>query len=280
MKIAVFNDNRVGIVRDEHLVDITKAIEWDQGNVQASLVKLMARFPEIHNSIERAAAESPSFRLSEVKLNAPVPSPGKIIAAPVNYLSHQDEMNAAFNNAPHTVEILKLFLKAPSSIIGPEEKVLLPYRDRRHDHEGELAFVIGKQAKDVSAKDAKDYIFGYFGLMDMTLRGKEERTFRKSFDTFTPVGPWIVTSDEIGDPHDLDLKLWVNDELRQSTNTSRLILDCYKCLEIASHNMTLYPGDIITTGTPDGVGPVNEGDRVRLQIERIGEFSVTVDWKN
>jgi 2-keto-4-pentenoate hydratase/2-oxohepta-3-ene-1,7-dioic acid hydratase in catechol pathway len=115
--------------------------------------------------------------------------------------------------------------------------------------------------------------------MDITLRGEEERTFRKSFDTFTPIGPWIVTADEIEDPHQLDMKLWVNDELRQSTNTKNLILDCYKCLEIASHNMTLYPGDIITTGTPDGVGPIEKGDTVRLYIERIGEFRVYVDLK-
>ena len=109
------------------------------------------------------------------------------------------------------------------------------------------------------------------------MRGEEERTWRKSFDTFTPIGPWIVTADEVGDPHNLQMDLWVNDELRQSVNTEMMIFNCYKCLEVASQSMTLYPGDVITTGTPSGVGPIKKGDRIRLRIERIGEFVVEVD---
>jgi 2-keto-4-pentenoate hydratase/2-oxohepta-3-ene-1,7-dioic acid hydratase in catechol pathway len=279
MKIAVFNENRLGIVEDNQLYDVTESVDWDSTNVQASMENLMENFNDYRGKIESRKSGSQVYKVKDVKLQAPVPNPSKIIAAPVNYLKHQDEMNKEFNNAKHTVEILKLFLKAPSSIIGPEETVLLPYKDRRHDHEAEVAFVIGKKAKDIKASQASDYIFGYCGLMDMTLRGEEERTFRKSFDTFTPIGPWIVTSDEIGDPHDLEMDLWVNEDHRQSTNTKLLILDCYKCLEIASHNMTLLPGDIITTGTPDGVGPITKGDKVTLKIERIGEFSVSVDYK-
>jgi len=279
MKIAVFNQNRLGVVQNEEIFDVTEAVAWDTQNVQSSLVALMTHFSEWKGKMADAMHAAPRHSLSQVKLQAPVPNPSKILAAPVNYLSHQQEMNEQFQNAPYTVEKLRLFLKAPSSIIGPDETILLPYPDRRHDHEAELAFVIGKEAKDVKASEAASYIFGYFALLDITLRGEEERTWRKSFDTFTPIGPWIVTADEVGDPHTLQMDLWVNEELRQSANTSKLICDCYKCLEIASHAMRLYPGDIITTGTPEGVGEIVKGDKVRIRIERIGEFSVEVDWK-
>lgn len=279
MKLAVFNDNRLGIVRGDRIADVTDAVPWNAKDVQASLVKLMTHFSEWKGKMEAAIDHSVQLSVSEVKLQAPVPNPSKILAAPVNYLDHQQEMNEQFKNAPFTVEKLGLFLKAPSSIIGPDETILLPYKDRRHDHEAELAFVVGKEAKDVMASEASSYIFGYFALMDITLRGGEERTWRKSFDTFTPIGPWIVTADELEDPHALQMDLWVNGELRQTTKTSSLIYDCYKCFEIASHNMRLYPGDIITTGTPDGVGEITNGDAVRIQIERIGEFTVLVEWK-
>ena len=218
--------------------------------------------------------QAKSYEVKSVKLQAPVPKPSKIIAAPVNYLLHQKEMNAAL-----TVERLGVFLKAPSSIIGPGENVILPFEDRRIDHEAEIAFVVGKKAKDVPVEEAADYIFGYFGLMDITVRGKEDRPWRKSFDTFTPIGPWIVTSDEVGDPNNLQMDLWVNKELRQSVNTNEMIKGCYELLSLSSEVMTLEPGDIITTGTPEGVGPIQIGDTIRLRIERIGEFSVGVESK-
>lgn len=113
-------------------------------------------------------------------------------------------------------------------------------------------------------------------MLDISIRGNEERTWRKSFDTFTPIGPWIVTEDEIKNPNDLAISLWVNDELRQSGSTKYLIYDCYKCFELACDHMTLHPGDIIATGTPEGVGPIREGDRVKISIEQIGEFTVDV----
>lgn len=279
MKIAIINDNRLAIVEEDLVYDVTESITWDTSNVQGSLEHLMIHFAELRPQIETAMSSLQSISLKDVTLRAPVPKPSKLLAAPVNYLNHQSEMNAQFNNAPFTIEKLKLFLIAPSSIIGPGETVLLPYQDRRTDHEAELAFVIGKEAKDIKLEEAKDYIFGYFGLIDITVRGDEERTWRKSYDTFSPIGPWIVTADEVEDPHKLQMDLWVNDELRQSINTDQLIFDCYKCLEEASRNMTLYPGDIITTGTPAGVGPINKGDQVRLSIEKIGEFRVGVDYK-
>lgn len=274
MKIALFNDNAVGIVQDEKIIDITAVINWDKENPQKSLVKLMAEFETVKAEIETKLATSPVYDLLDVALRAPIPNPSKIVAAPINYILHKEEMNTAL-----TVDRLGFFLKSPSSIIGPNETVLLPFKDRRVDHEAEIAFVIGKEAKDVKAEDAKDHIFGYLALMDITVRGKEDRPWRKSFDTFTPIGPWIVTEDEVQNPNELQLNLWVNDEIRQSANTSDLIYDCYKFLEAASAVMTLHPGDIVTTGTPEGVAPILKDDTVRINIERIGEFSVNVDYK-
>lgn len=276
MKIAVFNQNKLGIVQNDQIYDVTEHVSWNPDKVQESLIHFMQNEYQERQKIEQGMVQSEPSDLDKVVLKAPVPNPSKILAAPVNYLNHQSEMNAKFNNAPFTIDKIKLFLKAPSSVIGPEETILLPYRDRRHDHEAELAFVIGKTARNVSMEQAKDYIFGYFGFLDITMRGDEERTWRKSFDTFSPIGPWIVTSDEVGDPHRLQMDLWVNNELRQSINTDQMIYDCYKCLHEASQVMTLYPGDIITTGTPAGVGPIVEGDKVRLKIEKIGEFTVDV----
>jgi 2-keto-4-pentenoate hydratase/2-oxohepta-3-ene-1,7-dioic acid hydratase in catechol pathway len=274
MKIALFNENRLGVVDDSSVTDITELTDWNNEEPQASLVKLMEEFEALKPKIEEGLGSCPVYQVSDVSLRAPVPNPSKIVAAPINYILHKQEMNTAL-----TVDGLGFFLKSPSSIIGPDQTVLLPFRDRRVDHEAEIAFVVGKEAKDVKAEDASKYIFGYLALMDITVRGKEDRPWRKSFDTFTPIGPWIVTGDEVENPNQLQMNLWVNDEIRQSANTSDLIYDCYKFFEAASSVMTLLPGDIVTTGTPEGVAPISKGDNVRIHIERIGEFSVEVDYK-
>jgi 2-keto-4-pentenoate hydratase/2-oxohepta-3-ene-1,7-dioic acid hydratase in catechol pathway len=279
VKIALFNEWKIGVIKEDRLIDIGRVVSWNTENPQQSLVRLMANFDELKPQIEQYLSAAESIPLAEVRLRAPVPNPTKIVAAPVNYYLHQDEMNAQFNNAEYTIEKLGFFLKAPSSIIGPGDTIKLPFKDRRTDHEAELAFVVGKRAKDVPASEAHKYIFGYFALMDITVRGKEDRPWRKSFDTFTPIGPWIVTSDEIENPNALGFRLWVNEEMRQSANTKDLIYDCYKFFEVASAAMTLEPGDILTTGTPEGVGPIKKGDIVRIQIDGIGEFSVFVDEK-
>lgn len=279
MKIALFNDFKIGVVKSERVYDISTIVNWDSTKPQDSLEKVIFEFNELKGKIEAQLENVDSYALSEVKLNPPVPKPSKIVAAPVNYFLHQDEMNEQFSNAEYTIEKLGFFLKAPSSIVGPNDTVKLPFKERRTDHEAELAFVVGKRAKDVPASEAHKYIFGYFALMDITVRGKEDRPWRKSFDTFTPIGPWIVTSDEVTNPNELGFKLWVGDEVRQAANTKDLIYDCYKFFEAASAAMTLEPGDILTTGTPEGVGPITDGDVVRIKIDRIGEFSVNVNYK-
>ncbi|QSO54118.1 fumarylacetoacetate hydrolase family protein [Alicyclobacillus curvatus] len=279
MKIALFNNFQIGVVREHGIVDVGAVVGWNPHRPQESLIRFMENFEALKPKVVDAMETLTVVPIANVNLRQPVPAPSKIVAAPVNYYLHQDEMNEQFKNAEYTIENLGFFLKAPSSIIGPRETILLPKADRRFDHEAELAFVVGKRAKDVPYEQAANYIFGYFALMDITMRGKEDRPMRKSFDTFTPIGPWIVTADEIQNPNELQLQLWVNDEVRQSANTRDLIYDSYKFFEAASQVMTLEPGDIVTTGTPEGVGPIHKGDVVRIQIERIGEFSVSVDVK-
>lgn len=279
MKIAVFNHNQLGIVlvEENKIVDVSHAANWDSKHPASSFQHLVENFDRLKSNMEQATKTGKAYDLSDVFLKAPVPSTRKIWAAPVNYKKHQEEMNKQFNNAPRTIEDLALFLKSPDSLSGPMDPIQLPYADRRTDHEAELGYVVGKKAKNVKAEDAKDYIFGYFALLDISIRGDEERTWRKSFDTFTPIGPWIVTADEIKDPNNISLKLWVNDELRQDGNTKHLIYDCYKCFEVACQHMQLNPGDIIATGTPEGVGPIRPGDVVRIEVEQVGGFSVDVE---
>ena len=276
MKIAIFNNNQLGIVDGDHVYDVSNIANWKSDDPETSFLQLIEQFDALKDTIEASYRQCESYQISHVFFKSPVPSTRKIWAAPVNYRKHQEEMNEMFNNAPRTIEELSLFLKSPESLSGPQDPILLPFKDRRTDHEAELGYVVGKKAKNVLAEDAAPYIFGYFALIDISIRGNEERTWRKSFDTFTPIGPWIVTADEIENPNDLKMTLWVNDEVRQDGSTKHLIYDCYKCFELACNNMTLLPGDIIATGTPEGVGPIAEGDTVRIKIEHIGEFSLDV----
>jgi 2-keto-4-pentenoate hydratase/2-oxohepta-3-ene-1,7-dioic acid hydratase in catechol pathway len=147
---------------------------------------------------------------------------------------------------------------------------------REIHHECELGIVIGKGGRHIARADAYSHVFGYACLIDMVVRGTEERVMRKSYDTFCPFGPWIVTADEVPDPANLQARLWVNGVLKQDANTRDLIVDIPEMIAIASRVATLYPGDIIATGTPEGVGPVQRGDRVRIAIEQVGEMTLDV----
>jgi 2-keto-4-pentenoate hydratase/2-oxohepta-3-ene-1,7-dioic acid hydratase in catechol pathway len=203
--------------------------------------------------------------LRDVRLRVPVADPSKIIAAPVNYRDHQAEMNVDAQ-----VGALGFFLKAPSSLLDPGGTIRLPYHDRRFDQEGELAVVIGRTARRVSEQDALSCVFGYTGLLDITMRGGEDRSTRKSFDTFTPMGPVVVTADEFGDPGDVNLRCWVSGDLRQKASTRDLIWGVARLVSYASSVATLYPGDVISTGTPAGVGPLAAGDTIRLELSGLG----------
>ena len=210
-------------------------------------------------------------RIEDAVLEPVVPDPTKIVAAPVNYRDHQEEMAEDYG-----IAALGVFLKAPSSVLGHGGVVQLPYTDRRFDQEGELAAVIGRTARSVPAAEALEVVAGYTCCLDMTMRGGEDRSTRKSFDTFTPVGPYLVTRDEVGDLAELQLRTTVNGTLRQDTDIADLVWDVPRLVSYASSVMTLYPGDVITTGTPAGIGQIADGDLISVDIDRLGTLSVSV----
>ena len=274
MKITRFNEGRIGVVVDAaHIVDITAVVGEDAAHwPPVGTCRLIERYAALRPLIEAALPSLPRVPLSGVTLRTPVPWPNKVIAYPVNYHDHGREMQAGYR-ADHQ----GFFLKPPSSLSGADEPIDLPHVPGREvHHEAELAIVIGKTCRGIAREDWRDVVFGYGCLLDMVVRGKEERVFRKAFDTFCPVGPWIVTADEVGDPTNLDMKLWVNGDLKQHANTRDLVLDIPGMIQMAAAVMTLYPGDIIATGTPAGVGPVQGGDTIRICIERVGEMHVIV----
>ena len=213
----------------------------------------------------------PPQPVGSARFGPPVPTPGKILGAPVNYVDHQREMRVE-----HTIRGLGFFLKSPSSVVGMDGEVPLPFPHRRTDQEAELGVVIGRRAADVAADDALDHVFGYTCLIDVTVRGDEERSTRKSFPGFTPIGPWITTADELPDPGDLRIRGWVNDELRQDASTSAMICSVPELIELMSSVATLEPGDIIATGTPAGVGPIEPGDVITVTIDGVGTLRVGV----
>jgi 2-keto-4-pentenoate hydratase/2-oxohepta-3-ene-1,7-dioic acid hydratase in catechol pathway len=252
MRLVSYDDGRVGCLAGDRVIPLPGKTMRDA--IAALAARTLAVPPD-----------EDGIPLRDVRLRVPVADPSKIIAAPVNYRNHQAEMNA-----DRQVGGLGFFLKAPSSLLDPGGIIQLPYHDRRFDQEGELALIIGRTARRVSEQDALSYVFGYTGLLDITMRGGEDRSTRKSFDTFTPMGPVLVTADEFGDPDDVQLRCWVSGELRQKATSRDLIWDVARLVSYASSVATLYPGDVITTGTPAGVGPITAGDTIRLELSRLG----------
>lgn len=240
------------------------------GSGPGAFIDAIARWDELRPGLGSGQADE-GIEFEASQLGPPVPRPGKILGAPVNYLDHRDEMKVE-----HTVAGLGFFLKSPSSITGPSGSVRLPFPGRRTDQEAELGVVIGRTAERVSRERALDHVFGYTCLVDVTVRGTEERSTRKSFAGFTPIGPWITTADEIPDPTDLRLRGWVNGELRQDTSTSRMVYGVAELIEFMSTVVPLEPGDVIATGTPAGVGPVVGGDVISVDLDRVGTLEVPV----
>ena len=271
MRLAVLDHTIPVILDGDEAVDVSAVI-----GPQAGPAGPWGAFLEAGRGLEELAAldlgSLPRGALDVGRLSAPLRRPRKIVAAPVNYLDHKVEMAEQKSIADYGV-----FLKAGTSVIGPGEQVELPYSDKRTDQEGELALVIGRTARNVAADDALEHVFAYTCGLDISLRSTEDRSTRKSFDTFTPLGPWLVTADEISDPDDLDLRCWVSGELRQKTNTAELLFSVPQLIAYASSVMTLEPGDVILTGTPAGVGPLADGDRVRVEIVSVGSLEVDVN---
>lgn len=272
MKIVRFDDDRIGVTDGDRLVDVTDLVDRGDPWPPVAMNRLIARFEDLRGELADRLAAGPATRFADATLRTPVPWPNKLIAYPVNYHDHAVEMSSR-----GLANVQGFFLKANSSLSGASEPIELPdLPGREIHHECELAVIIGREGRQISPANALGHVFGYACLLDMTVRGKEERVMRKSYDSFTPVGPWIVTADEVPDPTNLDMKLWVGDELRQSANTRDLIVDIPQMIAIASSAATLYPGDIIATGTPAGVDLVRDGDIVRIEIAGVGAMSVAV----
>ena len=285
MRICRFNSNCLGIVEGDEVLDVTAALEVipAQRYPLPTHDLMIAHFDQVLTRAKALAPGAKRLKLASLKLDAPVANPGKIINAPVNYQAHIDEAQTdkvlaqgVAGRKSMFIGDWGLFLKANSALVGCGSEMMLRMPDRRSDHEVELAVIIGKTASFVRREDALGCVAGYAIGLDMSVRGPEDRSFRKSLDTYAVLGPWLVTPDEIPDPNHLELSITVNGEARQRSNTSRLVFDVQKLIVYASAWYTLHPGDIILTGTPEGVGPVLPGDLMHAQIERIGAFDMRV----
>lgn len=273
MKLIGFDGGRVGVTDTESVWEISELASTPPGRFPpVGAVDVVARFDDIRPRIDRIIDGQPVAKLADVSLEAPIAWPNKLLAYPANYHDHVAEMNTG-----NRADINGFFLKASSSLSGAGQAVVLPQIPGVSiHHECELAIVIGRGGRDISIDEARGHIFGYACLIDVTVRGKQERVMRKSFDTFCPLGPWIVTADEVDDPAALDMVLTVNAEVRQRANTRDLIVGIDEMVSLASSVCTLYPGDIIATGTPGGVGPIEPGDEMTIRIEGVGEMTVQV----
>ena len=245
-------------------MDVAGTPRW--GVIEGELVTPLAAAP--WDGIERVGG---AILLATARLLPPC-EPTKIVAVGLNYRAHAAEMGKELPEEP------LLFLKAPSALLPPGGTVVIPRQSGRVEHEGELALVIGATATRVSAANALEYVKGFTCLDDVTARDiqRKEKVYAraKGFDTFCPVGPWLET--EVPDPQQLDLELRVNGKVRQRGSTADMIFPVAEVIAFISHIMTLYPGDLITTGTPPGVGPLEPGDAVEIEIAGIGILGHTV----
>ncbi len=273
MKILRFDGGRIGVSDGHKVVEVSALCGSQPGDwPPVGINRLIRDFDALKPTFEALLNDEDGIPLNLVRLDTPVPWPNKLMAYPVNYHDHAKEMASR-----GLADVQGYFLKSNSSLVGPADSIELPALvGREVHHECEIALIIGKQGRQIRPEHALEHIFGYACLLDMTVRGKEERVFRKSYDTFTPVGPWITTIDEVPDPTDIGMRLWVNGELRQSANTRDLIVSVRNMVAIASSASTLYPGDIIATGTPAGVAKVLPGDVVSIEVDCVGKMELQV----
>ncbi|MGE4299773.1 MAG: fumarylacetoacetate hydrolase family protein [Desulfovibrionaceae bacterium] len=219
---------------------------------------------ELHCLNRELGLKSP-LSLNEVGVLPPV-APTKVICLGVNYAKHGAEMGHALPEEP------LLFLKPPSAIITSGQTIIRPSQSQRVDYEGELAIVVGRQCRNITPEEAAECVFGYTCANDVTARDLQKKdvqfTRGKGFDTFLPIGPWIET--DVPDPTNLGIRTLVNGEIRQQDNTSQMLNKPYETLSFISRIMTLMPGDVVLTGTPEGVGPLVAGDEVRIEIDGVG----------
>jgi 2-keto-4-pentenoate hydratase/2-oxohepta-3-ene-1,7-dioic acid hydratase in catechol pathway len=279
MKIANFNQGRIGIIDGDSIIDVSDIIAHDPGSwPPTGMVRFIASFDQIKPRIRERLQAAKRIPLASAELDCPVVWPNKVIAYPANYHAHIGEMKTGTGLiSKFDASGQGFFLKSNSSLSGPREPIILPpLPDREVHHECELAIIIGKGGRSIPLDRALDHIFAYSCLIDVVVRGKEERVMRKSFDTFCPMGPYLTTADEVPNYNDIDLELTVNGEPRQKANTRDLIVGVPEMIAMASSVMTLYPGDIIASGTPAGVGPLRDGDKVAIRIAGVGEMMLDV----
>ena len=274
MKLATFEASgreRVGIVSGDSLVDLCEAAP----GLPSDMIGLIGAWPLIEGELRRIESAKPNIRLSKIRLKAPVPRPQKILAIGLNYADHIAE-----SGQPRPERQI-WFSKLPNAVNGPYDPIQLPKASAAVDYEAELVAIIGRRCRHVAKQDAAGAIFGYAAGNDVSVRDWQFHTSQwvlgKSFDTHAPFGPWIVTADEVGDPHTLGIRCFVNGEKRQESNTKNLVFSVFDQIALLSEAMTLEPGDVIFTGTPGGVGfaakpPsfLKAGDLVRVEIDRIG----------
>jgi 2-keto-4-pentenoate hydratase/2-oxohepta-3-ene-1,7-dioic acid hydratase in catechol pathway len=285
MKLCRYDEDRLGVVVGNMVHDVTAAQDEIRKGARYDMKgdAVIAALPTWRARIEEMAKTVAGKPLSSVKLLSPIARPSKTMAAPTNYKKHIEEMRSrtdlpreATQRQPPDIGKAGIFLKSNSSIVGPSEGIPLRFLDRTNEHEIELVAVIGKQGTNIPKDKAKEYIAGYTLGLDMTCRGGEDRSFRKSIDGYSVLGPWFVTADEIANPDDVTVTLTVNGALRQTADTKDLIYDIGRLIEFASSFYTLYPGDVYYTGTPQGVSPVKPGDVLRGKCDQVGEFEITV----
>ncbi len=274
MKLATYTADgrtRTGIVVDDRIIDT---------GVDGTMIDLIRDWDALKPQLEAKAAAGGGVPLASVRLEAPVQRPGKIFAIGLNYADHIEESKMG------TPERQVWFTKAQTSVNGPYDPILIARGTMTNDYEAELVAIIGKGGKHVSAADAPAAVFGYCVGNDMTERmwqhSVPQWSLGKSFDTHAPMGPWIVTADELGDPHGLGIRCFVNGEKRQDSNTRHLVFDVWQQVEHLSQAMTLEPGDALFTGTPGGVGAAMDprrflapGDVVRVEIDKLGHIEPT-----
>jgi 2-keto-4-pentenoate hydratase/2-oxohepta-3-ene-1,7-dioic acid hydratase in catechol pathway len=286
MKFAAIKPNELAIVRNETLIPVGELLPKG-----STMIDLIAAYDGLKGRLDNVAAQSGGKTLDHKLLKPPVENPSKIWAAAGNYkrgttgLDDARGRGTAAKTSPE--ELLEnIFLKPPSAIAGPEDNILIPKNADSIFPELELCVVIGKRARHISKTQAFDAIFGYTIMLDVTARGyglsknmSGTRNVRKGFETFAPIGPWITTKDEIADPHNLWMKLWINGELKQSAKTDAMINDIATQISFLSEVTTLLPGDLLTTGNPDSPEfqeKLKPGDVLKAEIEGIGAMSLGV----
>lgn len=280
MRLMTFIDKMgmgLGIARDDSVIDLRKV----DADIPRDMIGLISAWDAHRSAIERYASRAVDMPLSAVRLEAPVPNPGKVLAIGLNYADHIVE------SGQKTPEHQIWFSKQVNAVNGPFAPIYMPKVSTRLDYEAELVVIIGKRCKHVPKEQAHKVVFGYCAGNDVSVRDWQMKTSQwllgKSFDTHAPFGPWIVTADEIGDPHRLGIRAFVNGEKRQDSNTRNLVFNVFDQIAYLSQVMTLEPGDAIFTGTPGGIGAAMKppkflrvGDVTRIEIDNIGALEATI----